>query len=1018
MLAPDAELEDLDSYLEKKNIDTFLEQQSSIISEKLQAYDATQMAIKRGHSEEQLRTELRDKRKDRLRNQIREQLQVGNTNMANQIPHEIEEVSQSKESSKQNSKQSTTQTDNRRNYLQNNRGKTSLDPLNPAINMEKVANRIEFGTIEAYNRDLDTNEFLEKMQRNIEKNEGAEIGRNDIDSQEIEGVNRTASRILTDKLNLYMTEQSFGRGDIELANHKKNMFYNIQGGDSQFTADDPSRSKLSPLVINQSAQRNKHIRETFGNAGKNSRASPTNFEEELRKNERELNDQLQKYKEMMELEEERKRSVSRSRQKDRSLSKSDKKEKSGVRESGGSKGRVSKKKNKKHRYKHHSEMESVLHDGNQMGEILMDNRGMIRKTTSGERETEKASPIKNNKTKLAPVKLEKNEEQKEIEEKAESVKSDLFEENEKETLPKDMLISNKLETIKNEDLQEKSGKNHSDTTRIVSESNQTSEKLKENKNYTSIQKKGGNTENKSNKESKSEIGSSAKKDIIDNTAENPDSSRKSSKKGVEITLEFDKSKNLEKKRENMMKRLDKNRKRMMKSKSKKKFTGSPGFKQGKNYMTDKNRNLTRNASRSFSKTPKRAKNISVNSRNKKTPKRVMSRNASRTNMSRNNSRSLSRNLSKKNFMSSKVRGSNKNSKSRNFGKNHKSVNNRLKKSFKTHGSKKTNGSKETLDKQSRTSKTKTSRRFEDDNEIRQDSGVNWSEAKKELAEDDSHFQGKQKSGFVHIESEMKTELNPELIDTFEFHKITKEEYQNRKNQAEESNLENQTLEDYSNENDQSPTRETPERLSNRRSDEDLIPPMEWIEERESFEGEDLNAPTQKRFQTVDNHIETQKDSIRPANKISEGSNIRNKFELSRARFKEKKEVGNDFDPDRAEKQINEKKNRSGKKLHGVSKSPVRGKSPGGRKIRLPKYLSQKNSKFNRNTNKHMRGPNNYLKMNYIIKNVLLVGGWNAKRRKAYLEMVKANKKCHMLVVFKNKNGHDCLGMYSYLFHFF
>ena len=55
---------------------------------------------------------------------------------------------------------------------------------------------------------------------------------------------------------------------------------------------------------------------------------------------------------------------------------------------------------------------------------------------------------------------------------------------------------------------------------------------------------------------------------------------------------------------------------------------------------------------------------------------------------------------------------------------------------------------------------------------------------------------------------------------------------------------------------------------------------------------------------------------------------------------------------------------------------------------------------------------NFMKINYILNHVLLVGKWNEKRKKIYMAHAKKYRKSHLIVVFKNQNGHDCLGKYS------
>jgi hypothetical protein len=57
----------------------------------------------------------------------------------------------------------------------------------------------------------------------------------------------------------------------------------------------------------------------------------------------------------------------------------------------------------------------------------------------------------------------------------------------------------------------------------------------------------------------------------------------------------------------------------------------------------------------------------------------------------------------------------------------------------------------------------------------------------------------------------------------------------------------------------------------------------------------------------------------------------------------------------------------------------------------------------------VQAKSNYLKINYILNHVLLVGKWNEKRRKLYMGFAKKFRKSHLIVVFKNQNGHDCLG---------
>ena len=942
------------------------------------------MVIRRGNSEDVLRNKL-------LTNQA---------SLTEHIPNEIVEVNESKESSKR----SASTLEHHRDYLKNNRGKTSLDGPIGGIDMTQAQNRIEFGTLEDYSHGLDTNEFLEKMQRNMKRNDGAEVIRGDLENEEIEGVNRTASRILTDKLNLYMTEQSFGAEHPRPSQDKKNMFYNGTPGQSEYQTGGTTANKLG-LKANLTVGKGKHLRDTFGDIAIQSQGKPKDFEEELRRNEQELNQQLEKYKEMMDEEEVRHRSVSRSG-------------KGSMRDKGkgGRKGKgKSKGKGKKHRYKHHSEMESVLHEGNQMGEILMDQKGRIRKDTLGSSNKKEVKTAK----KGDSVHLSKPEgNQNLIEEKAESVKSDLFEE--KDDLPKDMMISNKIVThgaLKHD---------VSETTRITSESGPNTETKAEDINFTSINPKTENTKEKL--------------DIIDSKTNTEDKSRKSSKKGVEMTLEFDKGGNVGKKRDIMLKKLEKNRKRMIKSRSKKKFNGSPGFKRNNNkFATSKSRNISRNnsksmsrnVSKSFNKSPNR--NLSKN-RNLTKPKpksKNMGRNMNRNSSNRNKSRTLSRNMSKK-YMSTKGRPTPASLK-KNLINNHNSVNRRGKPGYKTNGSKVSRGTRNSIGTPTQFNKTGESKRFEDDEDSKQVSGVEWTEKTKEGDEDDSIYkryqakEGDELEGTVEIDETVDIEGTVDNEGTIEMEMTTEVErrqdnegtqevereggnYETQEVQEEQENRETQEPQETEVNDDTQETIKQHQPHSNQREPRKDSEPMEWIEEQESTEFQDQEQTGSRRFKTMDISPEHQHEMITHGPKISEGSNIRNKFEETRARFKENNKLNNDFQPG----EIDRKSNRSVKKLIPHSKSPMRGKSPGGsRKLNLPKYMTKKNSKFNRNTSKHIRGPNNYLKMNYIIKNVLLVGGWNHKRRQVYLEMVKANKKCHMVVVFKNKNGHDCLGKFLF-----
>ena len=948
----------------------------------MQAYDQNRMVIRRGNSEEVLRNKL-------LTNQA---------SLTEHIPNEIVEVNESKESSKR----SASTLEQHRDYLKNNRGKTSLDGPIGGIDMTQAQNRIEFGTLEDYSHGLDTNEFLEKMQRNMKRNDGAEVDRGDLENEEIEGVNRTASRILTDKLNLYMTEQSFGTENPRPSQDKKNMFYNGSPGQSEYQTGGTMTNKLS-LKANHKVGKGKHLRDTFGDIAIQSQGKPKDFEQELRRNEKELNQQLEKYKEMMDEEDVRHRSVSRSGKgpiRDKSKSKGGRKGKGKVKDKG---------KGKKHRYKHHSEMESVLHEGNQMGEILMDQKGRIRKDTLGSSNKNEVKTAKKGES-VTMSKPEGN--QNLAEEKAESVKSDLFDE--KEVLPKDMMISNKIVT------QGALKHDVSETTRITSESGANTEIKTEDNNFTSINQKTDNAEEKL--------------DIIDSKTENKP--RTSSKKGVEMTLEFEKGGNVGKKRDKMLKKLENNRKRMIKSRSKKKFNGSPGFKRNNNkFGTSKSRNISRNnnkntsrnVSKSFNKSPNR--NLSKN-RNLTKPKpknknmsRNMSRNMNRNSSNRNKSRTLSRNMSKK-YMSTKGRPSPASLK-KNLMKNHNSVNRRDKPGYKTNGSKVSRGPRNSTGISKQFNKTGESKRFEDDEDSKQVSGVEWTEKTHEGDEDNQIYkryqanEGDEPEGTVDIEGTVDNEGTIEIEVTTEVERrqdnegtqeLEKEGGYDETQEIQEEQENDETQEIEENEDTQETIR-VHEPHSNQREPRKDSEPMEWIEEQESMEFQDQDQTGSRRFKTMDVSPEHQQEMIRHGPKISEGSNIRSKFDETRARFKEKGKLQNDFTPGELER----RSNRSVKKLIPHSKSPMRGKSPGGsRKLNLPKYMTKKNSKFNRTTGKHMRGPNNYLKMNYIIKNVLLVGGWNNKRRQVYLEMVKANKKCHMVVVFKNKNGHDCLGRFIFL----
>jgi hypothetical protein len=105
--------------------------------------------------------------------------------------------------------------------------------------------------------------------------------------------------------------------------------------------------------------------------------------------------------------------------------------------------------------------------------------------------------------------------------------------------------------------------------------------------------------------------------------------------------------------------------------------------------------------------------------------------------------------------------------------------------------------------------------------------------------------------------------------------------------------------------------------------------------------------------------------------------------------------------DKSKRSVTSKRSR---KSRNISQS----RSPSSRKLNLPKYLTRKNSKFNKNRGS-VKAMTNYPKIKYILTHVLLVGKWNEKRKKKYLEYAKKFQNNHMVVVFKNKNGHDCLG---------
>ena len=134
-----------------------------------------------------------------------------------------------------------------------------------------------------------------------------------------------------------------------------------------------------------------------------------------------------------------------------------------------------------------------------------------------------------------------------------------------------------------------------------------------------------------------------------------------------------------------------------------------------------------------------------------------------------------------------------------------------------------------------------------------------------------------------------------------------------------------------------------------------------------------------------------------------------KYESKRNRFKQKYKSTNEYktgNRDKSTKSIYSKRSRT-------SRRSSHSRSPSSRKPKLPKYLTRKNSKFNQ-TAGSIKTMTNFPKVNYILKNVLLVGKWNEKRKKVYMSFAKKFNKHHLVVIFKNKNGHDCLGIFSTL----
>lgn len=131
-----------------------------------------------------------------------------------------------------------------------------------------------------------------------------------------------------------------------------------------------------------------------------------------------------------------------------------------------------------------------------------------------------------------------------------------------------------------------------------------------------------------------------------------------------------------------------------------------------------------------------------------------------------------------------------------------------------------------------------------------------------------------------------------------------------------------------------------------------------------------------------------------------------KYENKRNQFKYKYKSTNNYKMPKRDKSARSITSKQSRNSRMTSKS----RSPSSRKVKLPKYLTRKNSKFNQNAGS-VQANTNYLKINYILNHVLLVGKWNEKRRKLYMGYAKKFRKCHMVVIFKNRNGHDCLGKF-------
>lgn len=135
--------------------------------------------------------------------------------------------------------------------------------------------------------------------------------------------------------------------------------------------------------------------------------------------------------------------------------------------------------------------------------------------------------------------------------------------------------------------------------------------------------------------------------------------------------------------------------------------------------------------------------------------------------------------------------------------------------------------------------------------------------------------------------------------------------------------------------------------------------------------------------------------------------MKKKYSDKRNQFKQKYKSTNEYKTpkrDRSARSIKSRKSRA-------SRKSSHSRSPSTRKLRLPKYLTKKNSKFNQ-TAGNLQVNTNYRKIKYILGHVLLVGKWNEDRRKKYLGYAKKFQKQHLIVVFKNPNGHDCLGSWA------